>query len=285
MNMKKKKNIHTTASKPLFRKIIINIPEQICQENNPDIYLDHNGQQIQIRKESIATQNTNLNNKNEFMAFKTGKSVLAEEVAVVGKKQLRFVCHDNVVELPTNALQHKEIALRIDQTTTSNSSRKKIKNLNKELTKYKIILKNIMTNIPGNIYWKDKCGKYLGCNEQQAKYLGLQESSEVINKKDSDLIKNNRIATNIKYTDLLAMRTDKPTIVEEQITEEKNSAAMVHKFPFRDLNGKIIGVMGISLAIQKEKQNTYKIEQISKLLEKRRKLLGNVSHEIRIPLQ
>jgi two-component system aerobic respiration control sensor histidine kinase ArcB len=41
--------------------------------------------------------------------------------------------------------------------------------------------------IPGYIAWKDDCGKYLGCNQDQADYLGLFSPQEIVGLTDEDL--------------------------------------------------------------------------------------------------
>lgn len=47
---------------------------------------------------------------------------------------------------------------------------------------------NIFKSMPGHIYWKDRDGYYLGCNEQQAIDLGLANSDAIIGKTDYDLL-------------------------------------------------------------------------------------------------
>ncbi|MFT4058511.1 MAG: PAS domain-containing protein [Legionella sp.] len=48
-------------------------------------------------------------------------------------------------------------------------------------------LENIVTNMPGHVYWKSKNGIYLGCNNRQARSLGFQYGHEIIGKTDFDL--------------------------------------------------------------------------------------------------
>lgn len=52
---------------------------------------------------------------------------------------------------------------------------------------YKIYLDNILRNTPGSIYWKDKEGRYLGCNAFQASMAGVSSAAEMIGKTDYEL--------------------------------------------------------------------------------------------------
>ena len=45
---------------------------------------------------------------------------------------------------------------------------------------------NILSYLPGRIYWKNLNGEYLGCNDNQLKYLGLSSFEEYIGKNDFD---------------------------------------------------------------------------------------------------
>ena len=49
-------------------------------------------------------------------------------------------------------------------------------------------LQNMMEYVPAaHIYWKDKDGKYLGCNKTQAKSLGFTTSLGLIGRTDFEL--------------------------------------------------------------------------------------------------
>ena len=42
---------------------------------------------------------------------------------------------------------------------------------------------DMIAKMPGHIYWKDLNGNYLGCNDEQARALGLNSRQDVINTK------------------------------------------------------------------------------------------------------
>src|SRR5262245_7897476 len=48
-------------------------------------------------------------------------------------------------------------------------------------------LKKLFNALPGNVYWKDINGIYLGCNEYMARNAGLASPADIIGKTDFDL--------------------------------------------------------------------------------------------------
>lgn len=46
------------------------------------------------------------------------------------------------------------------------------------------ILSSIIKSLPGNIYWKDKDGKYLGCNDYALDMAGIKS---IVGKTDFDM--------------------------------------------------------------------------------------------------
>ena len=67
---------------------------------------------------------------------------------------------------------------------------KQIEALQRELEEYKKnidksaefleCLENIIAEMPGHVYWKDRNGVYLGCNDSQAKFLGFSSGKEIV---------------------------------------------------------------------------------------------------------
>jgi PAS domain-containing protein len=55
------------------------------------------------------------------------------------------------------------------------------------LYQQKLLLDNIITNIPQHVFWKDRDSVYLGCNANFAKVAGVAQPSEMIGKTDYDL--------------------------------------------------------------------------------------------------
>lgn len=110
---------------------------------------------------------------------------------------------------------------------------------------------HIVSQLVGNIYWKDLNGKYLGCNEAFAKMLGINSPEEIIGKSDADYIKNELNLKVVAKTDQLVINTGKEHTLEEVGFDEEGSMALyiTKKAPLRDKHNNIIGVIGTSINI------------------------------------
>ena len=78
-----------------------------------------------------------------------------------------------------------------------------------------LALEHIMRMLPGHVYWKDINGVYLGCNDNQAKSLGLKYGSEVIGKTDFDLPWPQGSAEDFYVNDMTVMESGSNLVVEE----------------------------------------------------------------------
>lgn len=116
-------------------------------------------------------------------------------------------------------------------------------------------LQNMMEYVPAaHIYWKDKEGKYLGCNKTQAKSLGFTTSLGLIGKTDFELPWPDGYALEFRENDLDVIRTGKIKVIEENATMNgKNVVVLSQKIPLRNKQCEIIGVLGISLDITNRK--------------------------------
>lgn len=152
-----------------------------------------------------------------------------------------------------------------------------------EMRKY---LENIIDCMPGNVYWKDKQGRYLGGNINTVKYFNLSSKKDLVGKTDYELIEKN-IADSIRKVDLQVIKNNKPLLLEEINTEEPKIYFLSRKVPLHDNEGRPIGMVGISVDVTEKKQLEKKLLE-SKAREERLKVLssmgGMIAHELRTPL-
>lgn len=111
------------------------------------------------------------------------------------------------------------------------------------------LLDALVQHMPHFVYWKDRWGRYLGCNLNFAKVSGHQSPEELIGKDDNDLTWTREQTEHYRKIDEEVMSTGKPlqNIVETYRSRDgKEGWARTNKSPLFSADGEVIGVFGIS---------------------------------------
>ena len=111
-----------------------------------------------------------------------------------------------------------------------------------------VLLKLVMNNIPSYIFWKDLNSVYLGCNEKFAERLGFVKADEIVGKTEFDLNWNKEDAEAYIKADQEIIIHDRPVLglVEEQdVGDGVMTWFKTDKYPLKDKEGNIIGVIGM----------------------------------------
>lgn len=147
-------------------------------------------------------------------------------------------------------------------------------------------LEKISALMPGNFYWKDYEGHYLGCNAALLEALNFSKE-DLIGKTDLDLWPNQ--AKQLRHHDHMVMTTGKLLRLQESVTlgTEEHFYSVV-KIPLHNNRGDVIGIMGNSLDI------TEQIKLQHQLVEEKEKseaanraksdFIANMSHDLRTPM-
>lgn len=128
------------------------------------------------------------------------------------------------------------------------------KNKITELDTENFQLKNLIDNLPGDIYWKDTEGIWSGVNKRGAQSLlqigFIRDRSDVIGKSDYQLF-SKETADEYRKNDLEVMSL-KTEMTREEINQLPNGEKIIQlssKRPLWDKEGNVVGVVGNTIDI------------------------------------
>ena len=148
------------------------------------------------------------------------------------------------------------------------------------------MLEQIIALMPGHVYWVDKTGAYLGCNNLQAESAGLSTRQDIVGKHNKDLPWNYRSSELPEVLDVVnnqVMETGETVSLEETGTLKngKKIIFLSNKAPLFNLKGEIVGMVGISIDITKEKEAQKALRKSNRT---KLEFLSTASHEVRGPI-
>jgi len=113
---------------------------------------------------------------------------------------------------------------------------------------------NYISETTGNVYCKDKTGKYLCCNLTFAKIAGFSSPEKIIGKTDHDLflpfLEERGIKEIVNLDQAIMFYDIEKTVIEIGINQSKLKAKYISKkAPLKNKYDKIIGIVGTSLEI------------------------------------
>jgi len=126
------------------------------------------------------------------------------------------------------------------------------------------LLLTIIETMPLRVFWKDRDLRFLGCNSAFARDAGMAEPSELIGKSD-DQMGWAAQAPRYRADDLAVMAsgTAKLSFDEPQTTPSGQTIWLrTSKVPLKDMNGEVIGVLGLYEDITERHQTEAKLRQL-----------------------
>ena len=157
-------------------------------------------------------------------------------------------------------------------------------------------LENIIACMPGNVYWMDTECRYLGCNDNVAKTLGLKLRSNIVGKTYADFAELLQLSCeqveSFRQADFEVLSAGIPKLNVEELPFENAQGSKVYfltsRVPIRDQQGQVVGVVGISIDItERKKMEQQLLETTERAVasdKAKTAFLENMRHDIRTPL-
>jgi PAS domain S-box-containing protein len=149
----------------------------------------------------------------------------------------------------------------------------------------------LLKRIPTQVFWKNKQGVYLGCNDAFAHSLGLDSPDDVIGKTDFDLPTTEEASEAYRADDKQVMDSKQPKLnIEELQTfiDGRTVVLLTSKVPLLDASGKVVGILGIYSDIterkKEEKELIHAKEQAEAANKLKTEFIQNMQHDIRTPI-
>ena len=121
-----------------------------------------------------------------------------------------------------------------------------LKRVEETLREREAMLRNVLETIPVRVFWKDRAGRYLGCNTAFARDAGYNTPEELLNSDDFQMGWREQ-AELYRTDDCSVMETGIPKLnyEEPQTTPDGGRIWLrTSKIPLRTLAGEIVGILG-----------------------------------------
>ena len=169
------------------------------------------------------------------------------------------VCEDDRYNAASNRWVHiiaqpiKDSSGKVSQVLETLLDITERKKLMETIKNERALLRSLIDSIPDPVFYKDKKGHYLGCNQAFKEYVGLEEK-DIIGLSVFDVLPREQ-AEHYRRVDRKIMTEEKPQRTEESATlpDGRQILSETLRTPFFGPDGELLGMIGIGHDITEKK--------------------------------
>ena len=149
------------------------------------------------------------------------------------------------------------------------------------------LLRTLIDALPDLIHFKDTESRFIIANQAVANFLGAETVQEIIGKRGSDFFPQ-EVADQYRAGEQAVIQSGQPLVIQAELSTDPagNSAWFTTiKVPLRDIQGRIIGLVGMSRDITEQRRGQEERERLqAQLIQAQRMeafglLAGGVAHD------
>lgn len=160
----------------------------------------------------------------------------------------------DVVRKPQTAAEQHVLTQKVQIFMYINAKREMLKEevekgrvMSEELSHTQKMLRSIINNVPQYVFWKDTDSKFVGCNQQFAAKIGIDNPKDIAGKTEDEVCQSKENANRFKETDKKVLQTNTPIYqkVEHYLNEDGSKTWYnVNRVPLNDKKGNVVGILG-----------------------------------------